>query len=96
MTAKEMFETLGYKQREKKTFIEYSKGDGFETTYIIFYKNGSLWQGYVGSYRIDNKRNRKLTLLDPKEIEAMQKQCKELGWLTKRRKITNDRRINKA
>lgn len=65
MTAREMFEELGYKVKENKSYIEYEND---EEHYFIFnkdYKNIS-----IGAYEID---------ID--EFKAVQQQIKELGWI---------------
>ena len=65
MTAKEMFEELGYKCKENDNQIEYTKD--FER-YFIF--NKLLKKISIGAYDISLK-----------ELGLINKQCKELGWI---------------
>lgn len=81
MTAKEMFEALGYKQvLNNDKFIEYrddSHGDG-DYKYIYFIH---LWKSYVVGYFEWCNRNVRPTKVYIEEYEAITKQMKELGWL---------------
>lgn len=82
MTAKEMFEELGYKQtRNDNVFIEYqddSHGDG-DYKYISFIH---MWKDYkVGYYDGWGTKREKPTKVSIKEHEAITMQMKELGWL---------------
>ena len=83
MTAKEMFEKLGYVQTIKNdNLIEYtdhSHGDGgymYVRFYLISWKSYTV--GYYDSYVTTTKE---ATLVSIKEHEAITKQMKELGWI---------------
>ena len=68
MSAKEMFEELGYKINETEFYIEYSK----ETYYIQFWKNkffGITFHSLSGTQRVDKQ-----------ELQAINKQVEELNW----------------
>lgn len=65
MSAKEMFEELGYKRKESNHQIEYTKN--FER-YFIF--NRLSKKITIGAYDISLK-----------ELKAINQQCEELGWL---------------
>lgn len=65
MNAKEMFEKLGYTCIDDRLYISYEYN---EEHYFIFHKN--FKQISIGNYHIT---------LD--ELEAINKQCNELGWL---------------
>lgn len=65
MSAKEMFEELGYKRKESNYQIEYTKD--FER-YFIFNKLSKKIT--IGAYDISLK-----------ELGLINRQCKELGWL---------------
>lgn len=88
MTAKEMFEALGYKEVIKPSglienlgFIEYIydyHGDG-DFKFITF---NSLWKEYaVGYYDGYETKTELATKVTIKEHEAITKQMKELGWV---------------
>ena len=82
MTAKEMFEALGYEQvTNNDNFIEYmddSHGDG-DYTYITFSR---MWKEYeVGYYDGYETKRREPMKVSIKEHEAITKQMKELGWI---------------
>ena len=84
MTAKEMFEALGYKQtRNDNVLIEYiddSYGYG-DYKYVWFYH---MWQEYIVGY-YDNDpygiKTRPRYKVSIEEHEAITKQMKELGWI---------------
>lgn len=83
MTAKEMFEALGYKKTKiSVNFIEYiddSLGYG-DYKYVSFHRN---WKEYEVGYYYDGYeiKTRKPSKVSIKEHEAITKQMKELGWL---------------
>lgn len=82
MTAKEMFEALGYEQvTNNNNLIEYtddSHGDG-DYVYISFYR---MWKEYeVGYYDGYETKTKGATMVSIKEHEAITKQMKELGWV---------------
>lgn len=67
MTAKEMFEELGYKKTyESQCSIIYEKG--FRTISFLQYSNGVNVVDSSGH-------------IDTKLLKAINKQCKELGWI---------------
>lgn len=78
MTAKEIFEELGYEQTtNSNNSIEYrddSHGDG-SYAYIIF---NHMWKEYEVGYYDGRKA---LVGVSVKEHEAITKQMKELGWI---------------
>lgn len=82
MTAKELFESLGYKQTTNDdSLIEY-KGindvDGFYK-YIIFYLGWKEYEvGYSNIYQVNTDR---LGYVRINEHEAITRQMKELGWI---------------
>lgn len=71
-SAKEMFEQLGYKQiRNSEEFIEYEKNGrniSFELETHTF-AGVHVWLDYQA------------ILIDMKELQAINKQVEELGWL---------------
>lgn len=68
MTAREVFESLGYECRKLDTKIEYSRG----VEYIIFRVNEhEFYAGYCNEPK-DITMN---------EFKAIQQQLKELGWI---------------
>ena len=79
MTAKELFKALGYKQKlqydEDKELIgiRYKQGKHIEIIFDLWdcdvVKFGKIWE-HLGNSSID---------MD--ELKAINKQCKELGWL---------------
>lgn len=76
MTAKEMFEKLGYKLRNCRDFIYYLKTkDCLHFKVITFYTNKKIvnFQRVVG---IEEKEFN----LTPKILQAINKQVEELGW----------------
>ena len=83
MTAKEMFEKLGYKQTiNSVNLIEYqddSHGDG-NYKYVRFHH---MWQEYIVGYYENGfiAKIRKATMVSIEEHEAITKQMKELGWI---------------
>ena len=79
MTAKEMFEKLGYELKEKTTkYLRYKKGvskysDGM---YIEF----KLDDKKIRSYTKTPQYNNNPRYADFKEFEPINKQVEELGW----------------
>ena len=81
MSAKEMFEKLGYKEKINYTydFIEYDKIDETHTSEIVFFKGDKTiqaykyenWKGEDDGYALS------ITL---EELQAINKQVEELGW----------------
>jgi len=82
MTAKEMFEALGYEQTTNNdNLIEYrddSHGDG-DYAYVCF---NFMWKEYeVGYYDGYVTKTNEPMYVSIKEHEAITKQMKELGWI---------------
>ena len=82
MTAKEMFEALGYEQTiNSDTLIEYnddSHGDG-DYAYVIFNR---MWKEYeVGYFDGYETKTIEPMVVSIKKHEAITKQMKELGWI---------------
>lgn len=77
MSAKEMFEELGYKQIEySNSYIVYNKFLKQEERYIIeFHNNDTTFSKYKN--RCGNIRDLFINL---QEFKAIQKQIEELGW----------------
>ncbi len=78
MTAKEMFESLGYKQTINSDYlIEYTADNGGnDFVYIRFYFSSKGYEvGYFDGY-ISTAMETSI-----KEHEAITKQMKELGWI---------------
>lgn len=71
MTAKKMFEKLGYKYEKRDNEILYSLDNG---NYIIFFKDDKI-------ICTDGENNVQGIEMDMEELKATIKQCKELGWL---------------
>ena len=71
MTAKEMFEELGYEQKIKNNVIYYFKKIHIPKSYIIYSIN----------FINDNKEIFISKNIDIKELKAINKQCEELGWI---------------
>ena len=70
MTAKEMFEKLGYKQLIKPNVIYYQKRVDIPKNYMIFSINFviNLKEVFIGKN------------LNVEELKAINKQVEELGW----------------
>ena len=82
MTAKEMFEKLGYKQTiNNDNLIEY-KDDSYgygDYKYVWFHR---FWKEYlVGYYDSYETKTRPRSKVSIEEHEAITKQMKELGWI---------------
>lgn len=68
MTAKEMFEKLGYELDESYTHLTYVDKKNEDEDYICFYEYTEKIG--IGKYTISSE-----------ELKAINQQCKELGWL---------------
>ena len=82
MTAKEMFEVLGYEQTiNSDNLIEY-KDDSYgygDYKYVVFHH---FWKEYlVGYYDGYETKTRPRSKVSIEEHEAITKQMKELGWI---------------
>lgn len=94
MTAKEMFEKLGYKYSYDDGFIEYLKGEPIpnriNTNYIKFKKvtfNKMDENICIQRYKMDSlcqeviiDSKGSIVHLENEEIKAINKQVEELGW----------------
>ncbi len=80
MSAKEMFEKLGYEKEENSRRIYwYSKHFISETNVISFRKTTKVLNNYI-EYDSPFAPNAPL-LLSIEELQAINKQVEELGWL---------------
>ena len=82
MTAKELFESFGFKQTTNNDNLIVYRGDydvdGFYK-YIIFYRAYKEYEvGYGNIYQVHTDRIGYVTL---DEYKAITKQMKELGWI---------------
>lgn len=80
MTAKELFETLGYKQTiNNDGLIEYIDDSHGGTDYV-YIRFELSWKAYeVGYY--DGNKTKSPMATSIKEHKAITKQMKELGWI---------------
>ena len=88
MSAKEMFEELGYSLKvEHNDFIEYSKEDCGRIDFYFLIETKRFYSRYcfLPSFR---STAHSITL---DEFEAVQKQMKELGWLDEKTEIKEAR-----
>ena len=92
-SAKEMFEELGYEYNYDDGFIEFLKGepvpDRINTNYIAFKKLAfNKLEEELSIYEFETdplcqkrkKRRYSIYLLNKEELQAINQQCKELGW----------------
>lgn len=78
MTAKEMFEKLGYKLRQNDNFfIQYNNFFDDDAT-ISFCKIDKKYTCFYGEYEEEDVDLREITI---EEHKAITQQLKELGWL---------------
>ena len=85
MTAKEMFEELGY---SKTTFpngtIQYEKVRKDRIGRVRFYLENKVYSSYYTKLSENGVEIQQMTrLINTKLHKAINKQCKELGWLDK-------------
>ena len=73
MTAKEMFEKLGYEKYIYSNGIRYTDGN---TEQNIEFEN----DGFINIYNTCYNRKRDIEVLTVEEIQAINQQVKELGW----------------
>ena len=82
MTAKELFESFGFKQTTNNdNLIEYNGYilENGDYLYITFYRNWKYYEvGYSNIHQIKTERSVFLTI---KEHEIITQQMKELGWI---------------
>lgn len=77
MNADEMFEELGYKKKQKGQYLEYVKVDNsVREEYVI-----SFMMKTIMATLYSNGYLKKPLALEIKELQAINKKCKELGWL---------------
>ena len=76
MSAKEMFEELGYEQFKKGETITYSNRD---LDFDIKFADDGFVEMY--DFTIPKPIDDDVTVLTIEEIEAINQQCKELGWI---------------
>lgn len=80
MSAKEMFEALGYEiKQDGNQYLIYSRYcyDGYSGEFISFRKH----QKKVGVFSMSESGNRGTRMATIDELKAINQQCKELGWL---------------
>lgn len=77
MTAKEMFEKLGYEKQVYDDFIVYVKGNYIMFHIIEFHLKNKI----VQSHREDCEIGDVIKSLTVDEFKAIHQQMKELGWL---------------
>ena len=80
-TAYEMFEELGYRNATNEFYgvkEEYFTYGNEEEDFIIFYLESKMFG--IFSEKQDNLRC-KCASLDMQELQAINKKCKELGWI---------------
>ena len=83
MTAREMFEELGYSLKvEHNDFIEYSKEDCGHIDFYFLIETKRFYSRYCFSPSFQSTAH-SITL---DEFEAVQKQMEELGWIAKEEK----------
>lgn len=73
MSAKEMFEKLGYEQFNYSNGIRYTDGN---TEQNIEFVN----DGFINIYNTCYNRERDIEVLTVEEIQAIYQQIQELGW----------------
>ena len=76
MGAKEMFEKLGYHYFENGYLIYLTKGDYYPIDRISFIKDKK--EIAVEKITLDKTLSKRVS---PSEIQAINQQCKELGWV---------------
>lgn len=83
MSAKEMFEELGYKHsyNQDKTVIQYEKKERQWREEGQININFDLEERTIDTIFRGEISNNLPPIFIPEEIEAINKQCKELGWL---------------
>jgi len=74
MTAKEMFENIGYKLNKIKNDLVYSDG----CNHIIFEKRQ---KSYVALHTFGGEHKRRPMTVNAEEHRAITQQMKELGWV---------------
>lgn len=75
MTAREMFEKLGYKKRAFDNCIFYEKGSIMPHV-IQFNLEYKIFESYTKCGMAN-----KIKSLTENELKAINKQCEELGWI---------------
>lgn len=77
-TAAEMFSELGWKRKERKTYIRYEKFHSKWADRIQFEKDIKVISASEYDLEFDEETSYSVDL---SEISAIQQQIKELGWL---------------
>ena len=77
MKAKEMFEKLGYEKFNYSNGIRYTNG---ETEQNIEFEN----DGFINIYNTCYNKEQDIEVLIVEELQAINKQVEELGWLDER------------
>lgn len=78
MTAREMFEKLGFEQTENDdNFIEYQRDDGDQHAEITFSLKAKKFRAIYGRYEFGMTYH----YVTSDELKAIIQQAKELGWL---------------
>lgn len=78
MSAKEMFEKLGFEQTENDdNFIEYQRDDGDQHAEITFSLKDKTFRAIYGRYEFGMTFH----YVTSDELKAINKQVKELGWI---------------
>lgn len=76
MTAKEMFEELGYKFRESTFVINRNDYFYYENT-----RKDKLICFYLNKKEVLTSQYKESMIMDIATLKAINKQCEELGWL---------------
>lgn len=76
MSAKEMFEELGFKWKETKSIIEYNRSLFKHFTFLSKEKIAFYKDDYFRYFNIEG-----LFSIDKDLLQAINKQVEELGWL---------------
>lgn len=90
MTAQEMFESMGFKKEKfdyfgldrlvyKKSIVD--EGDYLCTFVVLFDKEEKITSVYCDEYSEDYDDYDAPSAIDMELLKAINKQCKELGWL---------------
>ena len=90
MTAQEMFESMGFKKDKfdhfgldrfiyKKPIVD--EGDYLYTFVVLFDKEEKITTVYCNEYTEDYDDYDAPPAIDMELLKAINKQCKELGWL---------------
>ena len=78
MTAREMFESLGFERQVKDEVINYVLKSGMIAAFVRFYLDTKDYQVWTSENRV---RPRYGNMVCPQWHKAITKQLEELGWL---------------